>query len=326
MGWQLGGLPRASRAHVWPARLHHIYRRWREVLADYGPDKILCAEANVDPLERMADWVRPDQMHQAFNFPYLTTGFSAPALRNVVQSSLRPLTPSAPPARGCSPTTTSSGTPPASATTALAPGTATALAEATHSPTLRWAANVRLRRRCSCWPCPVPCYLYQGEELGLPDHTTLPDDARQDPTFARTVANGLAATAAESRCPGGPAAREPASATARWTPAAPWLPQPADWQSYARDTQAGDPASHLALYSNALKLRRSLKLGTGRCSGPRNIARKTHSRSSTDPPWCCSIPAASRFQLPGGTILARSLPGLGERAQLESSEAIWLKL
>ena len=32
--------------------LHDIYRRWREVLAEYGDDRILCAEANVDPLSR----------------------------------------------------------------------------------------------------------------------------------------------------------------------------------------------------------------------------------------------------------------------------------
>ena len=33
---------------------------------------------------------------------------------------------------------------------------------------------------------PGSAYLYQGEELGLPEHTTLPDDVRQDPTWVRS--------------------------------------------------------------------------------------------------------------------------------------------
>ncbi|KPC63821.1 alpha-amylase family glycosyl hydrolase, partial [Streptomyces chattanoogensis] len=35
---------------------------------------------------------------------------------------------------------------------------------------------------------PGSAYLYQGEELGLPEVTDLPDDVRQDPSFFR--ANG----------------------------------------------------------------------------------------------------------------------------------------
>ena len=35
---------------------------------------------------------------------------------------------------------------------------------------------------------PGGAYVYQGEELGLPEHTTMPDDYRQDPTFHRTGA------------------------------------------------------------------------------------------------------------------------------------------
>ena len=33
---------------------------------------------------------------------------------------------------------------------------------------------------------PGSAYLYQGEELGLPEHTTMPDEVRQDPTWFRS--------------------------------------------------------------------------------------------------------------------------------------------
>ena len=42
-----------------------------------------------------------------------------------------------------------------------------------------------------------------------------------------------------------------------------WLPQPADWDTFARDAQRGDQQSTLELYRTALSLRSQLALGTG---------------------------------------------------------------
>ena len=68
--------------------VHEIYRDWHNVLAEYGDDRILCAEAWVIPLTKLADWVRPDEMHQAFNFGYLETPWAAAPLRAIVDESL----------------------------------------------------------------------------------------------------------------------------------------------------------------------------------------------------------------------------------------------
>ncbi|BDZ45619.1 hypothetical protein GCM10025866_15280 [Naasia aerilata] len=56
--------------------VHEIFREWRRLLDEYsaegsGGDRILVAEAWVDPLRKLAEWVRPDEMNQAFNFTYL---------------------------------------------------------------------------------------------------------------------------------------------------------------------------------------------------------------------------------------------------------------
>src|SRR5688500_720078 len=70
--------------------VHEIYRQWRAVLDSYGqPDRILCAEAWVEPQERAVLYVRGDEMHQAFNFDFLGTAWRADDLREVIASSLQ---------------------------------------------------------------------------------------------------------------------------------------------------------------------------------------------------------------------------------------------
>jgi alpha-glucosidase len=106
---------------------------------------------------------------------------------------------------------------------------------------------------------PGSAYLYQGEELGLPEVIELDDHVREDPTFHRT--NGEVYGRDGCRVP------------IPWETAAPafgfsasgesWLPQPALFARYARDRQQGDPASTLELYRAALALRAQHDLGTG---------------------------------------------------------------
>ena len=109
---------------------------------------------------------------------------------------------------------------------------------------------------------PGSAYLYQGEELGLPEVIDLPDDARQDPTWFRTAGERYGRDGCRVPLP--------------WTAKAPaygfsptgavWLPQPAEWAALARDAQAGDPASTLSLYRALLAPRRAHELGVGRRS------------------------------------------------------------
>ena len=102
---------------------------------------------------------------------------------------------------------------------------------------------------------PGTAYIYQGEELGLPEVTDLPAAARQDPRFRRT----------HGRSPGRDGCRVPLP----WTragqrgklsrtasPAPPWLPQPPGWGGLGVEAQFGDPDSFLSLYRAALRLRR----------------------------------------------------------------------
>jgi len=100
---------------------------------------------------------------------------------------------------------------------------------------------------------PGSAYLYQGEELGLPEVLDLPDDCRQDPRFFRS--GGAVRGRDGCRVPipwSGEAAPYGFSDTG-----AAWLPSPASWASLTAQAQADDPHSTLSLYRQALALRRS---------------------------------------------------------------------
>ena len=100
---------------------------------------------------------------------------------------------------------------------------------------------------------PGSAYIYQGDELGLPEVVELPDEARQDPTFRRS--GGTA--------PGRDGCRVPLPWSAAGSSfgfstggrdgghAAPWLPQPGYWGQYSVASQIGDPGSFLTLYRSA---------------------------------------------------------------------------
>lgn len=239
--------------------VHEIYRDWREILDEYPGERILAAEAWVDPLERTALWVRPGEMHQAFNFPYLETGWNSDALREVIDESIATfssvgapstwvlsnhdvvrhptrlvLTEENPQGHGIGPRSTGLGDP---------------------------AEGLRRARAATALMLALPgsVYLYQGEELGLPEAVDLPDEARQDPTWFRTE--------------GVRYGRDGCRVPIPWEASAPaygfndtgksWLPQPAQWADFARDAETLDPDSTLSMYRTLLALRRVHALGAG---------------------------------------------------------------
>jgi alpha-glucosidase len=237
--------------------VHEIFRDWRRLLASYGPDRVLIGEAWVQPLAKLSAWVRPDELHQTFNFEYLETPWEAEALRRVVAGSLAAFG-----AVGAPSTWVLSNhdvirhptrfalTPPPPQGEGLGPGSP-------YHPD----ENVGLRRARAATlfmlALPGSAYLYQGEELGLPEVIDIPDAARADPTFARTGGRSYGRDGARVPIPwtAGAASQGfgPADAT--------WLPQPSTWASYARDDQDGVPGSTLELYRAALAARREHGLG-----------------------------------------------------------------
>jgi alpha-glucosidase len=90
--------------------VHDVYRAWRRVTDRYPHDPMFVAEAWVDPQERLARYVRPDELHTAFNFDFLEARWEAGALRQIIDRSIETHAAVGAAPRGCCPTTTWSGT------------------------------------------------------------------------------------------------------------------------------------------------------------------------------------------------------------------------
>jgi alpha-glucosidase len=239
--------------------VHAIYREWHAVLEEYEGDRVLCAEAWVEPLTKLARWVRPDEMQQAFNFSYLETPWSGPTMRAIINASLAAFT-----AVGAPSTWVLSNHDVVRHASRLA---VTAENPQGHGIGPRSAGqpvrSLGLRRARAATTLmlalPGSSYLYQGEELGLPEVIDLPDDARQDPTWFRT--NGARYGRDGCRVPIPWEADAPSYGFG--TSGKSWLPQPNDWAPYARDSQRGVPGSTLELYRSLLAKRSSADLGLG---------------------------------------------------------------
>jgi alpha-glucosidase len=240
--------------------VHEIWRGWNAVLAEYEGDRVLCAEAWLDTLEKVALWVRPDEMSQAFNFPFMFAEWAAPALRGVITDSIDAFA-----AVGAPSTWVLSNHDVVRHASRLAlPEDSPAQGAGIGPATVGKPDNVLGLRRARAatslmLALPGSSYLYQGEELGLPEHTEIPDSARQDPTWFRT--NGEKYGRDGCRVPIPWESDMPAHG---FSPTGnSWLPHAEDWAALARDAQTGVEGSTLEMYRAALALRRTYELGTG---------------------------------------------------------------
>ncbi|WEO77738.1 glycoside hydrolase family 13 protein [Cryobacterium sp. SO2] len=239
--------------------VHDIYRDWRLVLDEYDGDRILAAEAWVDPLNRVAQWVRPDEMHQAFNFAYLETPWQAAPLRRVIDDSLAAFS-----AVGAPSTWVLSNHDVVRHASRLALTADNLQGHGIGPNTVGLpdtAVGLRRARAASALMLSLPgsSYIYQGEELGLPEVIHLPDSSREDPTWFRTNGERYGRDGCRVPIPW-----ESASPSYGFGPSSnSWLPQPAEWATLARDAQQGVDGSTLDLYTRALALRRERGLGLG---------------------------------------------------------------
>lgn len=241
------------------AGLHEINREWRRVLDEYPGERALVAEAWVEPLSRLADWVRSDEMHQAFNFRYLETPWHADALRTTIEQSIDAFA-----FVGAPSTWVLSNHDVVRHASRLALASSIPQGEGIGLRSKELPDPVLGLRRARAATLlmlglPGSAYLYQGEELGLPEVIDLPDDARQDPTWFRT--NHARYGRDGCRVPLPWQAGRPALG---FSPTgASWLPQPGDWSTLARASQRGVAGSTLELYRSALRLRAQHQLGRG---------------------------------------------------------------
>jgi alpha-glucosidase len=73
--------------------VHDVLRRWRRVVDEYEPERVLLGETWVMEIDRLARFYGSgeDELHLAFNFPFTFSDLDANALRTVVEATERAL-------------------------------------------------------------------------------------------------------------------------------------------------------------------------------------------------------------------------------------------
>jgi alpha-glucosidase len=246
------GVPN-SRSHR--PELHDVYRTWRDILDSYASDEF--------PGERTAiaeNWALPEHLkpylvnrglNQTFNPMLLVLPWNGRSIRSGIDTMLD-LTDGVP---GKAPWVLGNHdiVRPATrygwreARLFTQPGPDTVIDHEAGARRARAAALLELA-------LPGSAYVYQGEELGLPEVFDIPDSQRDDPTFFRTEGERVGRDGCRVPIPWSgsvaPFGFSPDGVTT-------WLPQPADWASFTVEAEEADPDSVLFLYRQAIAARPS---------------------------------------------------------------------
>jgi alpha-glucosidase len=240
--------------------LHEIYRRWRAIADSYPEPRLLVGEVWLPDPVRLARYLRPDELHTAFNFDFLACPWEPGPMRTSIESALNAHAPVGAPTTWVlsnhdvtRPVTRYGRADSSFAFESKRAGTPTDLELGTRRA--RAAALLAMA-------LPGSMYIYQGEELGLPEVEDIPSDRRQDPMWHRS--GGVDPGRDGCRVPLPWAGARPPYGFSADGAGRPWLDQPNDWAQLSVEAQSEETTSMLALYRAGLQLRRnSPALGDG---------------------------------------------------------------
>jgi alpha-glucosidase len=234
--------------------IHEINQRWRRVLDACDREVMMVAEAWVRP-ERLPLYLRPDEYHQSFNFEFLEAVWEIGEVRQKISEAV---------------------------TFAAGVGSTSTWTLSNHD-VMRHATRYGLPDMTvwRSWPLSAPqdelrtqldpelglskaraatltllalpgsTYIYQGEELGLPEVWDLPEDVLDDPVWHNSGHTNRGRDGCRVPIP--------------WSSSGPsygfgsgsaWLPQPPVYGELSAEAQDGVEGSTLELYRAALALRR----------------------------------------------------------------------
>ncbi len=297
--------------------VHEIIRRWRRIIDDYE-DRMMVAEAWV-PAHRVPKYLRPDEYHQSFNFDLLTADWDAAAFADVIERSVV----AANEVGATSTWTLSNHDVMRHATRYGLPvgtdwrkwpidGPHEELDVELGTQRARAAALVTLS-------LPGSVYLYQGEELGLPEAWDLPTSVLEDPTWERSAHTEKGRDGCRVPIP--------------WTPegssfgfgtGTSWLPQPARFGSLSVAAQADQADSTLELYRRAVALRDEW---FGSAAGDElsmvDLGVDVLAFRRADA-MCIANMGQAAVALPDGRVVLASVPGVD--GELPANTAAWIAL
>ncbi|CAN5137539.1 glycoside hydrolase family 13 protein [soil metagenome] len=240
--------------HVDRDGLHDVYRAWRALADSYDGTRVLVGEVWLADEERFARYLRPDEMHTAFNFDFMGRPWSAAQLRESIDMTLAAHRPVGAPATWV-----------LSNHDVTRPVTRYGRADSSfHFGSKRFgtptdlALGLRRARAAALLTAALPgsLYVYQGDELGLPEVEDLPLTALQDPMYFRSGGVDPGRDGCRVPLPWS-GTTPPFDFSPEGSTSPTWLPQPASWAPLTVEAQASDPTSTLSLYRDVFAIRRA---------------------------------------------------------------------
>lgn len=307
--------------------VHEIYRKWRRILNSYPGDRMAVAEAWVSPASRIALYLRPDELANSFNFDFLTSIWDIQDLKRNIDLSLQAIQSVGAPASWVF-----NNHDVVRSVDRFALGLRPGVGETTfdrHGDVSKLNLEIGIRRARSgallMLALPGGAYIYQGEELALPEVRDIPEDRLEDPRWFLSEKTDKGRDGCRVPLPW--SANESGSfgfsINVKLGKENSWLPQPNWWGNYSAENQEHDPNSTLNLYRKALEIRKTeIGLGDGELEwfnmSDQVLAFKRPGN------FACIVNFGEAFKIPNGEVLIASTPI--KDGILPEDGALWMRL
>jgi len=305
--------------------LHDVYRGWRAVADSYPGTRVMVGEIWLPEIDRFVAYLRPDEMHTAFNFDFLARPWSASELKQSIDMTLEAHAP------------------------VKAPSTWVLSNHDVTRPVTRYGREdssfaflakrfgtpsdvelgTRRARAAALLTAALPgsLYIYQGDELGLPEVEDIPLGLLQDPMHFRSQGIDPGRDGCRVPLPWS-GTKSPFGFSSKHSTGKPWLPQPSEFAHYTVEAEEKDPDSMLSLYKQALAVRKADEaLGDGPFQwidlGPSALAFQRG-----DDFFCVTNFADQALELPPGELILASTELVGVEngtRKLPTDSTAWLR-
>lgn len=307
--------------------VHEIYKEWRKILDSYPNDRMAVAEAWVHPATRIARYLRPGELMNSFNFEFLGSKWDVAEIKNNINKSIEAIGAVGAPSSWVfnnhdvvrSVDRFDLGLGLSGGTTLERHGDVNKFNLERGRKRARAGALLMLA-------LPGGAYIYQGEELTLPEAREIPEDRLSDPRWKMSNYTDRGRDGCRVPLPwrSNNAGAFGFSDNAKLTPKDSWLPQSSNWGDFSVEAQDSDPNSSLNLYRKALEIRKSLSgLGDGPMSW---VDAPDHVVAFSRPgDFYCYLNLGADFKLPqAAKVLVSSSPI--ENGVLPTDTAVWFTL
>ncbi len=312
--------------------VHDIYRGWRKIFDSYPGDRMAVAEAWAPTPARIARYVRPDELANSFNFTFLDSLWNKKALESAIDESIEELHKVGAPASWVFNNHDVTRSVMRFAQGLKGGGVSTP--EQRYGDISKFDPELGVKRARAgallMLALPGGAYIYQGEELGLPEVYDIPKDRLTDPRYKLSGYKDTGRDGCRVPIPWTVSDKgsHGFSTNLELGRSDSWLPEPTWWGNYAAEKQENDANSTLNIYRRALAARKELTmLGDGTMKwidAGADVLAFSRTDEASGKSFVCYVNFGAPVAMPAGEIITSSSPVDGDI--LPSDTTVWLHI